>query len=608
MKYCKEQLRYFGKFSANSSRIIPIVLLFCFALILRIHHLDHESRWMDEILQTSYYPHTFLQLVDDAATQTQPPLDYWIGHIINFISTSDFAVRLPSALFGSAAVVMLVMLIAKVSSWPVACSFGVLAALMPFNLYYSQEARPYAIATFLFLGMFWALVAFLNSNQKNKFVRFAVLLFFSIIFLYSRTLSPLVITVCLLLILILWCPLTYGNKGIAAAEKRRLLFLACGTLALALAVYMPSLMIIIAKSKRYLSDTSMGFNLDQIRSVVISFDLFPIWRAYVVQSEPITYPLLVLVCLSPFFGWQLRHHYNRSIWVLTALILPMACILNLFVFQAKSNLPFRPAYASYILPLAFILGATSLQGLWILTSRTRRTYLTRTFILSAAAIFFMQTALAAIDFKSMKRKPDWRGVSAFLAENYDARHLLLFDSFSSYGEWEPTFLGFPLYYQGQSPLDSIGQIPSHAHKMAESSYHPILILFQWQEYYLTSDSPYPILSVPDAGMQSIDYNKLCQDPLLSCKKFTGFLLIQTKEKTNNLAYDTHAIIERLLAHIPRGAWTVDLHLAAAALAKAINIEGWQYHLAQAEDMIPADQLQKLRDVEILIDPSRLKSN
>ena len=67
-----------------------------------------------------------------------------------------------------------------------------------------------------------------------------------------------------------------------------------------------------------------------------------------------------------------------------------------------------------------------------------------------------------------------------------------------------------------------------------------------------------------------------------------------------------AIIKRLLVHYPLESWTVELHLAAAALAQAINIDYWKYHLSQAKDIVPANQIQKLKKVEFLIDPSRRK--
>lgn len=202
--YIKDLSARFAKISAINTKLISILLLVGFALILRIHHLDHESLWMDEIRQTSYYAYSLTEIIDKAASQNQPPLDYWIGHIINFVSTSDFAVRLPAALFGTGSVFLLVILISQISSWPVALSFGIISALLPFNLYYSQEARPYAITVFLFLCILWTLNRFLSTHRIKKLIAAPALLFLSIAFLHSRALSPLVITVCFLFILILF--------------------------------------------------------------------------------------------------------------------------------------------------------------------------------------------------------------------------------------------------------------------------------------------------------------------------------------------------------------------------------------------------------------------
>ena len=328
----------------------------------------------------------------------------------------------------------------------------------------------------------------------------------------------------------------------------------------------------------------------------MKFDLAPICQAYVVQSEPITYPLLLLVSLSPYIGWRLNLYRKNTIWGLTTLLLPITCILNLFIFQSKSNMPFRPAYASYILPLAIVLGAVSIQGLWTLTATNRYVQITRGLILVLAAIFSDQTVMATIDYKKMKRKSDWRGVAGYLTNNYDVRHVLIFDSFSHYGSWEPTFYGFPRYYRGRSPIISIERVPFQATKMATSTLTPILILFQWREYYLTSQSPYPILSVPDPGLMLIDYKKICRDSGLICTDFTGFSLIQLQENSNNLARDAYNIIEKLLLHSPDGSWNVELHLAAAALARVIQLDQWHYHLMQAEGMIPIKNLRTVEDI------------
>ncbi len=584
MQHLKGKLEYFTRQSGSIQKTLFILLAFSVALLTRLHHLDNESLWMDELRQVSYYSHSSLSLIEDAASQSQPPLDYWIGHLVQFISSSDFAVRLPSALFGAGSVVLLMVLIAFATSWPTALGFGLLAALMPFNLYYSQEARPYAIAVFLFLCLLWALVNLLAGKQDKKFINAVVLLFFCTAFLYSRSLFPLVITSCLLIILMTWLLFPYKQKAATPSTPKSLIALAAVALALAVGFYLPSLQFVLTKSGRYVSDASMGLNLGNLLIALKNSNLGAIWRAFAVQSDPLTYPLLILAAPAPIFVKQLGPGRKKIIALMTMVLLPLAGLLNMLIFQTKSSMPFRPAYASYILPLVLILGAITFQGLWTRTKKIGYARAVRSGLMVIAIIFLLQAIHAAKEYKSMTRKTDWRKVSGFLSESFDDRHVIIFDSLSPFGAWEPTLFGFPRYYRGRSPLETMARLPLLAPRMSQLNLRPVVVLFQWREYFLTPQSRYPIMSVPWPDMKAIDYQGLCRDPMLSCKGFTGFSIIQLKETSGNLALDSYAIIERLLADVPDGSWLVELHLAAAGLARANQLDGWEDHLKHAEKL------------------------
>jgi len=595
MQNLKTALTYLTRIPGKAPRKFGLLALFCFALVFRLHHLDHESLWMDELRQTSYYSDSFIQIVADAASQSQPPLDYWVGRLVQYVSDSDSAVRLPSALFGAGAVAVLVVLTAGVSSWPVAFGFGVTYSLLPFNLYYSQEARPYAIAVFLLLCVLWSLNRLLTGGADKKLVRAASLLFFTALFLFSRALFPLVATACLFLILTAWLLVLYKKEKIQLSEKKRLIMLSCAALISAILFYLPSLKIILSKSGSYVADTSIGLNLASFMTAVVKFNLQPIWRAYVVQSEPLTYPLLFLVCISFLIAWYLHVHRHIFIWVITAPLLLLTSCLNLLIFQAKSNMPFRPAYASYMLPLVFILGAVGFQGLWTLAAKTRSAQIFRTLLLVIVSIVFFYTLDAAHQYKSTYRKTDWRTLCGHLASSFDADDVLIFDSLSHYGAWEPTFYGFSRYYRGRSAMLSVAQIPWLAPQMAQIPKNPVFILFQWREYYLTPRSTYPILTFPSADMRIIDYQQLCRDPALVCTELKGFSVITLKQKTGDLARDSYDIIERLISDLPPGSWTTELQLAAAGLARAVNKSHWQDHLKKAEESTRGKNLQKVRN-------------
>ena len=101
-------------------------------------------------------------------------------------------------------------------------------------------------------------------------------------------------------------------------------------------------------------------------------------------------------------------------------------------------------------------------------------------------------------------------------------------------------------------------------------------------------------------MLSIDYQLICRNTELSCKDFQGFSIITLKKNSNNLARDTYAIVMSLLENVPQGTWKVDLHLAAAALARALQLDQWHYHLRQAEKAVQARHLPRIKKIAELI--------
>jgi len=574
--------------------MVSTILLLLFTLILRLHHLDFESLYMDELRQISYYPHSLFQIVHDAASQQQPPMDYWIGHIGHAFSYSDFAVRLPSALFGVGAVFFLTLIVSKICSWPVGLGAGIIAALLPFNLYFSQEARPYSIAIFFFLGVLWSLDRLLTSRERS-FGKVAVLFAFSTAFLLSRTLSPLVVITVLIFILIARFIVLILREGITLKDQQDRTVLAGVTLIFSLLIYFPFFHIVLAKGARY-ADNTLRFGIETFINGIKHFNFFPIYKAFIVQTEPLTIPLSILLFLSPYFAWTLKLWGKNQLWAICSILLPMAGILNIFIFQAKSSLPFRPPYAICLLPLTIILAALSFQGLWNISGKMKSCRIIRILLVIVAAGLIFSTASSALSFKAFRKKTDWRGITSYLGTSFGPKQVLVFDSLSKYGDWEPTFYGFPRYYQGRSSMISMAQIPSLLPEFINSPHEPVVIIFQYREYYLTRHSKYPIIPLSAPEMKHIDYGKIGLDPLLRITEFTGFSIIRLKKSTNNFAGDTYTIINRLLLHFPKGTWLVELHLAATGLSWILGLQNWQDHLFQAEALVTEQNLVRVKNI------------
>jgi 4-amino-4-deoxy-L-arabinose transferase-like glycosyltransferase len=563
-----------------------IGFLLLFTLTLRLHHLDHESLFMDEIRQVSYYPHNFEKIIVKAASQQQPPLDYWIGHIVGLISSSDFAVRMPAVVFGSGAVILFVLLLLQVTNPPTAFFTGLVAALLPFNIYYSQQARPYAIAIFFTLLTIFVLD---RAIKKTSFPPLDILLLFLCAtgYLYSRAYTPLLVIVAIIAVLIIrFLYLWRVESWLKTPEQKRIIF-AILALGAAIIVCFPMMKQIIKMGYLYVPRASQPI-VEILNTGFSRFSLRPLWEAYLTQADPIGFPLLPLVIVSPVFLLLPRWRKNFLLFSVS-LLLPVVSILDCFIFPAVSNSPFRPPYPIYLLPLCLFLGAAIYNELWRRTSipATSGRLMRWILVLMAIAGMLLITR-STLAFKETTRHEDWRALAQYLSKNAGPDQILIFDAITPYGNWEPVFYGFPRYYHGQSATISLSRIYSIVGLMLKMKLEPLAVLFIYRNVLLTPDSPYPVM--PSFADFEIDIAPIRKDPELMTHVFTSFLTVRLKSPTGNSAADTLKLFQRILSHLKENSSTVDIHLAIALLAKAIGeTQLIEEHLNLAVKLTPPQQ-------------------
>lgn len=581
-------------------QLITIIAIVSISLLVRLHHLDYESLWMDEIRQVFNYSLQTAEVVQGAAEQSQPPLDYLIGHFIYKYFQSDFSVRLPSALFGSATVLLIIIIVATLCSWPVALLTGFIAALLPFNIYYSQEVRPYAIAVFLFVMVLWLLVKSLSTDRshlKNGIVLFAV----SVLFLYSRALSPLmvisVLSALLFIYRVFWKLI--GNKHFP--EVKTLMIYPFLAFIFSLIVYVPYFKYIMKASGQYLSDSSMTFGYHHLLRSLSIFDMCMPWKTFAVQTEPLTIPFLLLVIASPFFARSVIVRQKHFLYSICAILLPGTLITHALVFYGKTNSLFRPPYAIYLLPLVLILAAVSVQGIWKAFTKLRRTRLAQSVLVFCVILLMIALVRSTFAVKEKQNKSDWKGVSEYIHTHMDSKQMLIFQSVQPYGR--PTFNGFPRYYKGKTKIISMAQVPYIPADIMKSNIEPVIILFFYRDYYLTQNSKYPILPLPQ-GVTNIELNHLARDDSLATIQFTGFSIIRLKSRKSRFSNDAYTLIKKMEDYIPENSSQVELQLAAAALAKRNNEVKWLNHMDQAIKLSNKKYHDKLKNIRRYIGNSK----
>jgi len=136
---------------------LALLAIFVVGLALRLYALGSESLWWDEVYAIREMAHPGpLEIVRLSSTDNNPPLFYLILHYwVLLAGDSEFSVRLPSALAGGLAV----LLMYRIGTLLFDRSAGLLAAsilaLSAYHVRYAQEARAYGLMVFLTLLSFY---------------------------------------------------------------------------------------------------------------------------------------------------------------------------------------------------------------------------------------------------------------------------------------------------------------------------------------------------------------------------------------------------------------------------------------------------------------------
>jgi mannosyltransferase len=148
-------------------RFFVFALVLWLACWLRFYRLDAQSYWNDEGLSLGLAGRDVPTILRSAAADIHPPGYYlllkpWRG----LAGQGEFALRSLSALAGLVLVALLYRLGRVYFDRPAALAAAAIGALNPFLVYYSQEARMYALAATLAAGSFLLFSLWLRSSRQ----------------------------------------------------------------------------------------------------------------------------------------------------------------------------------------------------------------------------------------------------------------------------------------------------------------------------------------------------------------------------------------------------------------------------------------------------------
>ncbi len=154
-------------------------LLGAASLLLRLLLLGQNGLWHDEVatFNTAILPLGQIPAVA-ANHSNSPPLYFWLVHFVMAgAGHSESALRLLSAVAGALTVPLLALLVAELSGSLVAGVVGgIFLAFNPLHLWFSQEARAYALLTLCCAAALLALARAIRTGGAGDWAGFAVAL------------------------------------------------------------------------------------------------------------------------------------------------------------------------------------------------------------------------------------------------------------------------------------------------------------------------------------------------------------------------------------------------------------------------------------------------
>jgi 4-amino-4-deoxy-L-arabinose transferase-like glycosyltransferase len=161
------RLRPDGKFFLRGAIIVLL------AFVLRVYQIGEHEIWFDEVISfhIAVTPHWLTSM----KLSHHPPFYYFLLRGWVFLAgTSESFLRLPSAIFGTAFVIVLIWAGQTIFDRAVGLWSGAFAVVAPMHVYYSQEARSYALLLMLLVLTYGVLWRALQKNNARSWLLFFV--------------------------------------------------------------------------------------------------------------------------------------------------------------------------------------------------------------------------------------------------------------------------------------------------------------------------------------------------------------------------------------------------------------------------------------------------
>jgi 4-amino-4-deoxy-L-arabinose transferase-like glycosyltransferase len=396
--------------------------LFALALALRLFHLDHQSLWHDEAFTILAARKGWGGMVEDlVADFNHPPLHYVLVHLcFLLLDAGAFAARLPSALFGAAAVPVVFLLGRRLYDARTGLVAALLVTFSQQALVWSQTARGYAQLVFFGIAALHLFVVCLRERSLAAWIGAVVC---ATLALYTHFFAGFLVLACLAFLVLrrdrYRLPLSWMAGGVALAVLLFVPWLLSGVVEEARTGEATAFMeqnVWRRSSLRSIPDTVDAFNNGRVDGI---YEDSPAWSVLVAG---ILFSVPALLALLPLLLPRSRDFPERESAQLLGLFVVLPVVLAWLL--GYLGLAFRVRYVGFALPAYYLLvahGLFSVQG-----ERLRRVALV------ACLLYAVFAARAAL---FLPYRAEYRDGLASVAASWREGDALVFSPWGAPQQW-----------------------------------------------------------------------------------------------------------------------------------------------------------------------------
>ena len=178
---------------SSRTRVLVLLLLLA-AWAWRLHGLDAQSLWRDETDSLRFATRPLAQVLGNFTRpgENGPLYFLLLRPWLTLAGHSEYALRFPSALAGLLALPLILVWGRRLFALDVGLLAALLLAVNPYHLWYSQEAKMYALLVVVVMLALWA---FAQALRRGGWWRWLIWLALSSACLYVHVLGVLVLPV-----------------------------------------------------------------------------------------------------------------------------------------------------------------------------------------------------------------------------------------------------------------------------------------------------------------------------------------------------------------------------------------------------------------------------